>query len=86
MSQAWYVPATDCRPALRRLIVREVNLEIFRLGSRSDSGHDLYSFFCECGEPHCQRTIALHLHRFDPTMPAGSLLAHVPDGEREPLT
>jgi hypothetical protein len=86
MNEARYVPATDSGPTLSQLIVREVNLEIFKLASRADSGHDLYSFVCECGEPHCQRTIALHLHRFDPRMPAGSLLAHVPDGEREPLT
>lgn len=78
-------PATDGGPTLRQLIVREVNLEIFKLGSRSDSGSDVYSFVCECGDLHCQRTIDLHLHRFDPTMPAGSLLAHVPDGERDPL-
>ncbi|HST18759.1 MAG TPA: hypothetical protein VLK36_13895 [Gaiellaceae bacterium] len=65
--------------------MRDVNLRIFELGSRYQLENELFSFFCECSEPNCDRTISLHLHRFDPMMPAGSLLAHVPDGELEPL-
>jgi hypothetical protein len=73
-------------PAPVQLVMREVNLRIFELASRYDpEGSELYSFVCECSEPNCARTISLHLHRFDPTMPVGSLVAHVPDAEQEPL-
>jgi len=75
---------TEARVTPRQEIMREVNLSIFEIGSRL-AGQEPYTFFCECNDPHCDRTIKIHLHRFDPAMSAGSLLAHVPDLEQESL-
>jgi hypothetical protein len=86
MTEVWQQRATDAGPTTRQLVMRDVNLRIFELASRYDTDGGQYKFACECANIFCQRSIALHLHRFDPTMPAGSLLAHVPDGEQEPLT
>jgi hypothetical protein len=79
-------PVIGCGPTPRQLVMREVNLKIVEIASRYDTRDGLFSFVCECSEPHCKRTITLHLHRFDHSMPAGSVLAHVPDGEQEPST
>jgi hypothetical protein len=78
-------PATDTGPTSHQLVMRDVNLRIFELGTRFDPDGGEYKFACECGDDFCQQWITLHLHRFDPTMPAGSLLAHAPV-EQEPLT
>ena len=86
MSKTRCEPAAQGVPRRRRRVMREINIEIYRVGSRFGSGDDLYSFVCECGNPNCRSTIDLHLHRFDPATPAGSLLAHGLDGEQEPLT
>lgn len=66
--------------------MREVNLKIVEIATHYErSRNDLYCFVCECGDPDCSQAINLHLHRFDPTTPAGSLLAKVPDTDQEPL-
>lgn len=79
-------PSVEAGTSFHQDLMREVNLRIFEIGSRLSQADDQYTFFCECSDPHCDRTIRLELHRFDPTMPAGALLAHVPHGEQEPLT
>lgn len=82
MTELWCEATAE--PTERQLVMREVNLRIFELASRYDLDGGQYKFACECGSLSCEQSIALHLHRFDPTMPAGSLLAHV-TVEQEPL-
>ena len=74
-------PATDAGSTPRQLLMREVNLRVFALASRLDTADGQYKFVCECGNIFCQRTITLHLHRFDPSKPPGSVLAHVGTGD-----
>ena len=85
MQQLRHESAVDGAPTPVQMVRREVNSEIFKVASRLDKGNDLFSLVCECDDIRCSRRIDLHLHRFDPTTPPGSLVAHVPHGEREQL-
>jgi hypothetical protein len=85
MTELRQEPTVDDGPTTLQLAMRDVNLRIFELASRYDRDEGQFKFACECGNIFCQRSIALDLHRFDPSMPAGSLLAHAPV-EQEPLT
>ena len=77
-------PVVGGRPSPHQLVMREVNLKIVETATSYErSRDDLYCFVCECSDPECSQAINLRLHQFDPTLPAGSVLAKVPDTEQE---